>query len=178
MQSNANNYEEAEKKKKSYSIVKRIWQRAIHLWRPQSMIKILKTLIMRSTYKCWSHIALQNNPLKYFAKFTGKHPWRSYFLNNVQAWRPATLLKHKCFSVFFCEFFKTFNYTYFVEHLERLPLKTEASRATTWSEAYQKFVPFVQKSCFFGNIKPKSGLFKSSFLWVGSIWAPPSFIFQ
>ena len=52
MQGNANNYEEAEKKKKSYSIVKRIWQRAIHLWRPQSMIKILKTLIMRSTYKC------------------------------------------------------------------------------------------------------------------------------
>ena len=37
------------KNKKSYSIVKRIWQRAIHLWRPQSMIKILKTLIMRST---------------------------------------------------------------------------------------------------------------------------------
>ena len=57
--------------------------------------------------------------LKNFAEFTGIHMYQKLFLNKVAFLRPAALLKkrpwHRCFSVNFMKFLRTFFFT-------RLPL--------------------------------------------------------
>ena len=62
-----------------------------------------------------------------FAKFTGKHPCKSLFLNKVSALKPATSLKkrlwHKCFPVNFAKFLRT---PFLTEHLRRLLLEQVA----------------------------------------------------
>ena len=56
--------------------------------------------------------------LRNFAKFTGKHLWRSLFFNKVPGLTPATLLAkrlwHRCFPVNFVKFLRT---PFFIEHL-------------------------------------------------------------
>ena len=56
--------------------------------------------------------------LKNFADFTGKHPFSSFFLIKLQAWRPATLLKKTPAQIFSCEICRIFKNTYFQEHLQ------------------------------------------------------------
>ena len=59
--------------------------------------------------------------LKNFAMFTGKYLCLSLFFINIQAWKPATLLKkrlrHRCFPVKFARFLRT---PFFTEHLQWL----------------------------------------------------------
>ena len=53
---------------------------------------------------------MKRSVLKYFAKFTGKHPCQSLFFNKILSLRPATLSKmrpwHKCFPVNFAKFLR------------------------------------------------------------------------
>ena len=51
--------------------------------------------------------------LKKFAMFTRKHLCWSLFLINMQAWRPATLLKRDSNTVFSWEIFKIFKNIFF-----------------------------------------------------------------
>ena len=52
-----------------------------------------------------------------FAIFTGKHLCWSLYLIKLQAIRTATLLKRDSSKVFSCEIFKTFENTFFTEHV-------------------------------------------------------------
>ena len=58
--------------------------------------------------------------LRNFAKFTGKHLWKSLFFNKVAGLRPLlllTLLKRDSGQVFSCEFRETSKNTFFTEQL-------------------------------------------------------------
>ena len=55
--------------------------------------------------------------LKNFAKFFGKHPCQSLFLNKVAGLSPATLLKKRLAQVFSCEFCEISKNTFFTEYV-------------------------------------------------------------
>ena len=62
--------------------------------------------------------------LKDFAIFTGKHLCWSLFLINMQAWRPATLLKKRVQHRFFpVKFAKNLRTPFFIEHVRWLLLE-------------------------------------------------------
>ena len=54
--------------------------------------------------------------LEHFAKLTGKHPYKSLFLNRVVGWRAAILLKNRVHHRFFYKFCEDFKNNYFIEH--------------------------------------------------------------
>ena len=67
----------------------------------------------------------------------------------VSFWRPATLLKQDSRTDVFYVFAKSLRTSVLQNICKRVPLKKEASAATTRSEACQKYEFFVQKSWFF-----------------------------
>ena len=60
---------------------------------------------------------LKVGALENFANFTGKHLCWILFLIQLQAVRPATVLKRDSGQVFSCEICKIFKDTFFTEHL-------------------------------------------------------------
>ena len=68
----------------------------------------LKASNFRSSHQ---RCSLRKGVPRNFAKFTGKHPCQSLFLNKVTGLRAATLLKkrlwHRCFPVNFVKFLRT-----------------------------------------------------------------------
>ena len=66
----------------------------------------------------------KKDALKNFAKFTGKHLWRSLVFNKIAGMRPVALLnKETSTQVFCCEFCKIFKNTFFIEPLRWLLLE-------------------------------------------------------
>ena len=61
--------------------------------------------------------SVRKGVLRNFAKFTGKHPCQSIFLNKVSGLRPVTLLKHRPCHVFPCEFWEISKNNLLAEHL-------------------------------------------------------------
>ena len=55
--------------------------------------------------------------IKNFAKFFGKHPCQSLFLNKVAGLSHATLLKKRLAQVFSCEFCEISKNTFFTEYV-------------------------------------------------------------
>ena len=56
---------------------------------------------------------IQNEVLKNFVNFTGKHLRWSLFLIKLQTWKPATLLKETSKQFIFCEICEIFENTFF-----------------------------------------------------------------
>ena len=65
--------------------------------------------------------------LENFAIFTGKHLRGSLFLIELQAWRPATVLKETPTKMFFCGYCENFKKTYFQEKLQTTASAVPAS---------------------------------------------------
>ena len=67
--------------------------------------------------------SVKRRVLRNFAKFTGKHPCQTLFLNKVADLKPITLLKkrlwHRCFPVNFAKFLRT---PFLTEHIRWLLL--------------------------------------------------------
>ena len=63
--------------------------------------------------------------LKNFAIFAGKHLCWSLFLEKLQTWRSATLLKKTPIQMFSCEYCGIFKNTFFIEHFRWLLLNKE-----------------------------------------------------
>ena len=76
--------------------------------------------------------------LRNFAKFTGKHLYKSRLFNKVAGLRPATLLKkrlwHRCFPLNFAKFLRT---PFLTEHLWWLLLIVDKLSANTTIRALQ-----------------------------------------
>ena len=85
--------------------------------------------------------------LRNFAKFTGKHLCQSLFFNNVEALRPATLLKkrlwHRCFPVNCAKFLRT---PFFIEHLWWLLVNSLMKNSYKSNCEFQRFVGFRKLS--------------------------------
>ena len=62
--------------------------------------------------------SIEKAALKNFTIFTGKQMRCSLFLIELQAWKPATVLKDTLTKVFFCEYCENFKNTYFQEKLQ------------------------------------------------------------
>ena len=107
---------------------RKVWWRLFHHSDIVSCLQLqpifLKTIHWKSSqctepYRS-SHqrCSVRKGILRNFAKFTGKHLYRSLFFNRVAGLRPATLLRkkiwHKCFPVNFAKFSRT---AFFTEHL-------------------------------------------------------------
>ena len=77
-------------------------------------LKLKKYLNSRSSQqKCSMEKVLKN-----LAIFTGKHLRWNLFLTELQARKPATVLKETPRKVFFCEYCENFKSTYFEENLQ------------------------------------------------------------
>ena len=70
----------------------------------------LSFLWSRFDIQCYAQVFCKQSVLNIFAKFTGKHLYRSLFLNNKVT---ATLLKNRLAQVFSCEFCEIFKNTFF-----------------------------------------------------------------
>ena len=88
--------------------------------RLRSFISII-TLIRSNHRRCSTKIGIFRN----FAKFTGKHLYQNLFLNKVQGFRPASLLKKRlwlrCFFLNFAKFLRT----YLLQNISELVLLSE-----------------------------------------------------
>ena len=86
---------------------------------------------MRNIWVCSKHrsnrpeVFCTKGVVRNFTKFTGKHMYKSLFLNKVAGLRPATLLKkrlwYRCLPANFVKFLRTL---FFIKHLWWLLLKT------------------------------------------------------
>ena len=83
-----------------------------------------------------------------FAKFTGKHMCRSFFLNSAAGLRPATLLKkgllHRCFIVNFAKFLRTLFLQNTSERLFLIKMPEAHDKKLKFNQEYKSMkIPFV-----------------------------------
>ena len=93
---------------------------------------LLKTFYM---HKQSTGGVLKNGFLIYFAKFTVKHLSQSLFFNNIAGRRPVNFIqKETPIQVFYCEFCKNFNKTFF----KRTPPLAASLHPTSYSASIFK----------------------------------------
>ena len=88
--------------------------------RPGRLLNALCTFNLRPVST--GEVFYKKGILKYFARFTGKQLCRNFFFNKVAGLRVVTLLKETPIKVFSCKFYEIFENSFFIKHLQWLPL--------------------------------------------------------